>query len=89
VRILQVMRDEATKKSRGFGFVCYSSPDEATHAVNQMNRTMFMGKRLYVALALRKEVGSYELLGKLQHKFTFSPCAFACVGRREAVCKAV
>ncbi|KAF5835829.1 kinase-like domain-containing protein [Dunaliella salina] len=50
-----VMKDEHSKKSRGFGFVCYSSPDEAKRAVNQMNRHMFMGKPLYVALAMPEE----------------------------------
>ena len=42
-------------RSRGFGFVCFSAPEEATKAVTEMNGTIVGTKALYVTLAQRKE----------------------------------
>ncbi|XP_062213774.1 uncharacterized protein LOC133914768 [Phragmites australis] len=50
----KVMRDDKGI-SRGFGFVCYSTPEEAKSAVSSMRGVMFYGKPLYVALFQRKE----------------------------------
>jgi len=51
----KVMRDESATQSKGFGFVCFATPDEATKAVTEMNGKMIVNKPIYVALAQRKE----------------------------------
>ncbi|KAK9135864.1 hypothetical protein Syun_015194 [Stephania yunnanensis] len=50
----KVMRDP-NGVSRGSGFVAFSTPEEATRAVAEMNGKMVVNKPLYVALAQRKE----------------------------------
>jgi len=49
----KVMNEEG--RSKGFGFVCFSSPEEATKAVTEINGRIIVAKPLYVALAQRKE----------------------------------
>jgi len=55
----KVMND--AKGSKGFGFVCFSSPEEATKAVTEMNGKIVGNKPLYVGLAQRKEARKAQL----------------------------
>lgn len=57
----KVMTDDETKRSRGFGFVCFESRDAAAKAVAEMNCKMLKNKPLYVALAQRKEARRLQL----------------------------
>jgi len=50
-----VVLDPATQKSRGFGYVCFTTPEQAQQAISSMNGAILDGKPLYVALHQRKE----------------------------------
>ncbi|KAH7157799.1 polyadenylate-binding protein [Dactylonectria estremocensis] len=58
--------DKKLGKSKGFGFVCFSNPDDATKAVAEMNQRMVNNKPLYVALAQRKDVRKSQLEASIQ-----------------------
>lgn len=49
IKSCRIMKDEQGR-SRGFGFVCMESREEATKALQTLNNMMFLGKPLYVAL---------------------------------------
>jgi len=56
----EVMKDDKGN-SKGFGFVCFTTPEEATKAAEQMNGRHIGTKPIYIALAQRKEVRKSQL----------------------------
>ncbi|XVF67544.1 hypothetical protein PTKIN_Ptkin10aG0129900 [Pterospermum kingtungense] len=69
----KVMRDP-NGISKGSGFVAFSTPEEASRALAEMNGKMIVNKPLYVALAQRKE----DRRARLQAQFSqMRPLAMA------------
>ncbi|XP_004499044.1 polyadenylate-binding protein 2-like [Cicer arietinum] len=61
----KIMRDP-NGVSRGSGFVAFSTPEEASRALGEMNGKMIASKPLYVAVAQRKE----DRRARLQAQFS-------------------
>jgi len=68
----KVMSDSKTQ-SKGFGFVCFSTPEEATKAVTEMNGKIVGSKPLYVALAQRKELRKAQLEARFAQLAKMAP----------------
>jgi polyadenylate-binding protein len=67
------MKDNSNGRSKGFGFVCYMTPDEAGKAVNEMSGKLLSSKPIYVAFAQRKEVRRAQLEAQFSHSNMFGP----------------
>lgn len=63
----KIMRENG--RSKGFGFVCFNTPEEATKAVAEMNGKNMANKPLYVAMAQRKEDRRVAMAAQLMQRF--------------------
>jgi len=63
----KIMRDDKGQ-AKGFGFVCYTTAEEATRAVTEMNGKIIASKPIYVALAQRKEQRRAQLEAQMAQR---------------------
>ncbi|TNF31826.1 MAG: RNA-binding protein [Deltaproteobacteria bacterium] len=55
VASVKIITDRETGRSRGFGFVEMSSPEEAQAAVDQFNGAEYLGRNLKVDIAKERD----------------------------------
>ena len=55
VQYLRIVRDRESGQSRGFGFVCYSSTEEADRALQELSGAEFEGSNLFLKLDEKAE----------------------------------
>jgi len=59
---------DSSGKTKGFGFVCFSSSEEANKAISELSGHMIEGKPLFVALHQSKEVRKSQLEQKYSNR---------------------
>ncbi|CAO3630669.1 unnamed protein product [Cunninghamella echinulata] len=50
----KVMRDEVSKRSKGFGFVCFTTLEEANRSIKEMDKKLINNKEIFVAFAQKR-----------------------------------
>jgi polyadenylate-binding protein len=72
----RIMRENnEAKTSKGFGFVCFSTVEEASNALNAMNSKPLAGKPLYVAFYQKKEVRRAQFAANFAPNMRFGAVA--------------
>jgi len=69
VESCRIMREtEEPKRGKGFGFVCFKTPEEATKAVTAMQGHILANKPIYVALAQLKDERKAQLEAQMNQR---------------------
>lgn len=71
----KIMRDDSGK-SKGFGFVCFSTPEEASKCKGEMSGRMLDQKPLYVAFAQPRDLRRQQLEAKHRQSHMPAPQMF-------------